>query len=97
MNEEEKWQRQLALAKSNGVCEICGAPLAQMQGAHRIANTKANRAKYGSFVIDHPLNIAIVYSLECNQSCNIGNNPGESLRLIKRIVEREIVRFGGKK
>lgn len=77
MNEAEKWQRQYALTKSNGVCEICGAPLEQMQGAHRIANTKANRAKYGSFVIDHPLNIAIVCSLACNQSCNIGNNPGK--------------------
>lgn len=97
MNEAEKWQRQYALTKSNGVCEICGAPLEQMQGAHRIANTKANRAKYGSFVIDHPLNIAIVCSLACNQSCNIGNNPGESLRLIKRIVEKELVRFGGEK
>ncbi len=97
MNETEKWQRQLALTKSNGVCEVCGTPLVQMQGAHRIANTKANRAKYGSFVIDHPLNIAIVCSLACNQSCNIGNNPGESLRLIKHIVEKELVRFGGEK
>ncbi len=97
MNDAEKWQRQRSLATSNGVCEICGAPLIQMQGAHRIANTKANRAKYGSFIIDHPLNIAIVCSLACNQSCNIGNNPGESLRLIKRIVERELVHFGGEK
>lgn len=97
MNEAEKWQRQLALAQSGGVCEICGAPLVQMQGAHRIANTQTNRAKYGSFVIDHPLNIAIVCSLACNQSCNIGNNPGESLKLIKRIVERELLRYGGNK
>lgn len=95
MTETETWQRQLALAKSGGVCEVCGKPLTQMQGAHRIANTKPNRAKYGDLVIDHTLNIAIVCSLACNQSCNIGNNPGKSLRLVKQIIEYELRKFGG--
>ena len=79
MNEAEKWQRQLALATSGGVCEVCGKTLtaSTWQGAHRIANTKPNRAKWGDFVIDHPENIAIVCSLACNHVCNIGYNPGE--------------------
>lgn len=97
MNESQIWQRQLALSKSGGRCEICGKELEQMQGAHRIANTKMNRTKYGSLVIDHPFNIAIVCSLECNQSCNIGNNPGKSLKLAKKIIEYELKRYGGEK
>ena len=97
MNEAEKNQRMTALAKSGFVCEICGKQLTQStwQGAHRIANTKPNRAKWGDFVIDHPENIAIVCSLECNHVCNIGYNPGECLKLIRRIVEKELQKFPG--
>lgn len=89
MNEAEKWQRQVALASCGGVCEICGKPLTNStwQGAHRIANTKSNRKKYGDFIIDSPLNIAIVCSLPCNQSANIGFKTGDCLRLCKRIYE----------
>ena len=96
MNEAEKEQRLIALASSGGVCEVCGKPLtpSTWQGAHRIANTKANRKKYGGFVIDHPLNIAIVCSLACNQSCNIGFNPGACLELIEQIVKKERGKYG---
>ena len=95
MTEAEENQRIIALASSGGVCEVCGKPLTRStwQGAHRIANTKTNRVKYGSFVIDHPLNIAIVCSLKCNDACNIGNNPGKSMELVKKIVDTEIERF----
>ena len=95
MNESEKRQRRLALASSGGLCEVCGKPLAdgQMQGAHRIANTEPNRAKWGSWVIDHPLNIAMVCSLNCNQVCNIGNNPEKSLHLVQKIVNYDLRRF----
>ena len=75
MTEAEIKQRQIALASSGGVCEVCQKPLSKMQGAHRIANTKTNRAKWGNWIIDHPMNIAIVCSLECNHLCNIGFNP----------------------
>ena len=97
MTEAEKAQRRYALAISGGVCEVCGKPLTNStwQGAHRIANTETNRKKWGNFVIDHPLNIAIVCSLACNHVCNIGFNQGECLRLVKKIVERELVKFGG--
>ncbi len=95
MNEAEIEQRKIALSKCGGVCEVCGKQLTNStwQGAHRIANTKPNRAKWGDFVIDHPENIAIVCSLKCNHVCNIGYNPGECLRLIKKIVEKELQKF----
>ena len=95
MNEAEKEQRRMALVTCGGVCEVCGKTLtaSTWQGAHRIANTKPNRAKWGSWIIDHPLNIAIVCSLACNQSCNIGNNPGKCLRLVQKIVEKELIKF----
>lgn len=93
MTETEEIQRKIALASSGGVCEVCGKVLTTWQGAHRIANTKINRKKWGDFVIDHPLNIAIVCSLPCNDKCNIGNNPGKCFELIEKIIQREKKRF----
>ena len=95
MTEAEQVQREVALAKCGGVCEVCGKQLtaSTWQGAHRIANTKPNRAKWGDFIIDHPENIAIVCSLECNHVCNIGYNPGECLRLIQKIVNKELQKY----
>ncbi len=95
MNEAEKNQRLMALAKCGNVCEVCGKQLtlSTWQGAHRIANTKANRKKWGDFIIDHPENIAIVCSLKCNHVCNIGYNPGECLRLVQKIINQELKKF----
>ena len=95
MTETQEQQRLYALAISGGVCEACKKELTgrQPQGAHRIANTQANRAKWGALIIDHPLNIAIVCSLKCNHACNIGNNPGESLKLAQKIIEKELLKF----
>lgn len=91
MNEAEKQQRLIAKAKCGGVCEVCRKPLTEStwQGAHRIANTKANRKKWGDWIIDHPLNIAIVCSLTCNHYCNIGYNTGACLGLVKKIIDQE--------
>ena len=95
MNEAQINQRMVALATGNGVCEVCGKTLtpSTWQGAHRIANTQTNRAKWGSWIIDHPENIAIVCSLKCNHVCNIGYNPGECLRLVQKIVNKELQKF----
>ena len=95
MTEAEEWQRKMALAVSGGICEVCGKTLTSStwQGAHRIANTKMNRAKWGNWIIDHPLNIAIVCSLKCNQVCNIGYDEGACLELIEKIVNRERRKF----
>ena len=90
-----KDQRRYALAISGGVCEVCGRPLndGQPQGAHRIANTIFNRSKWGSFIVDHPDNIAMVCSLSCNHACNIGHDTGECLRLLNKIVKKELQKY----
>lgn len=88
-------QRELALGRSDGLCAVCGKPLnkGQPQYAHKIANTKTNRRKYGSFIIDHTLNGAMVCSLGCNQAMNIGFNRGAVLNLIADITLMEMRRF----
>lgn len=92
MNQAQKEQREAALRRSAGVCAICGKPLnsGQPQYAHKIANTKANRTKYGSFYIDHTLNGGYVCSLECNQAMNIGMNKGKCLLLMADILMYEM-------
>ena len=73
MSSTQSNQRAIAMATCDGRCAICGKPLntANAQAAHRIANTQANRRKWGALVIDHPLNVAMVCSLKCNDACNI--------------------------
>jgi hypothetical protein len=97
MTETEKEQRRYALAISGGICEACGRPLndGQPQGAHRIGNTKANREKYGAFVIDHILNIGYTCSLKCNGVLDISKNPAECIKLCKRIYSREALKYEG--
>ena len=91
MTEAQKEQRMLQLAKSGGVCEVCGRTLtpSTWQGAHRIANTEANRKKWGSWIIDAPENIAIVCSLKCNHICNVGYTPAECLEIAEKVLKRE--------
>lgn len=91
MTEAEIEQRKIALAKSGGVCEVCGRTLtpSTWQGAHRIANTQTNRAKWGSWIIDAPENIAIVCSLACNQECNIGFSVRDCLEVVEKVLKRE--------
>lgn len=90
-----KNQRHHALATSGGVCEVCGRPLneGQPQGAHRIGNTKANRAKYGNFIIDNRLNIGMTCSLKCNGKLDISKNTGDVIKLCKRIYEIEAQKY----
>lgn len=99
MTEVQREQRRYALAISGGVCEVCGRPLAdgQPQGAHRIGNTKANRAKYGDFVIDHPLNIGMTCCLKCNGALDISRNTGAIIRLCARIYAAEAQKYEVKK
>lgn len=96
MNETQKKQRRYALAISGGVCEVCGKPLKglQPQGAHRIGNTKSNRAKYGDLVIDHRYNIGIVCSLRCNAALDISFDTGKVIALCCRIYAAERQKFG---
>ena len=96
MTEQQKEQRRYALAISGGVCAVCGAPLgARAQGAHRIGNTKANRAKYGDFVIDHRYNIGMTCSLKCNAALDISRDDGACIALCKKIYDTELLKYGG--
>lgn len=90
MNRREIEQRESAGV--GGICPVCGGYIHQhgtAQYAHKIADTKANRRKWGSFIIDHPMNGVYVCSLKCNDACNIGFNPGAVLDLIAEIIEHE--------
>lgn len=99
MTEVEKEQRRYALAISGGVCEVCGRPLSdgQPQGAHRIGNTKANREKYGSFVIDHRFNVGMTCCLKCNGKLDISGDTGKVIKLCSRIYGAELQKYEGKK
>lgn len=94
MTKAEIKQREEAYKRA-GVCFVCGKPYADKhpQYAHRIANTKMNRDKYGSFIIDHTLNGEIVCSLACNQAMNIGYDKGKVLALICDITLFEMRKF----
>ncbi|MCM1221573.1 MAG: hypothetical protein NC548_44555 [Lachnospiraceae bacterium] len=98
MTEVQKEQRRYALAVSGGVCEACRKPLldGQPQTAHRIGNTKANRAKYGSLVVDHRLNVGYACSLKCNARLDISGNPGACVALCRKIYAAEAAKYGRK-
>jgi len=72
-------------------CVKCGGSVYQYGTpmlAHLIADTKANRSKYGKAIIEDPLNRKPTCCLNCNDSQNIGNNPEECKKLIAEIIER---------
>ena len=88
MTEKQVEQREKALARSKGVCFVCGKPLneGQMQLAHKIGNTETNRKLYGSFFIDSTYNGELVCSLDCNASLDVGKSKGncsEGLQNVK--------------
>jgi hypothetical protein len=73
--------------RDNGICQTCGLPVewVKAQAAHCIANTKANRQKYGDYIIDHALNRKLTHGGGCNDAQNIGNNPGKCNELVLQI------------
>ena len=98
MTGKQKEQREEALARSCGVCAVCGKPLvfAAGQYAHRIGNTKLNRDLYGSFFIDSTFNGEYTCSLECNKKVDVGRTPGAILSTLSDILVKEIKKFEGK-
>ena len=91
MTDVQREQREKALARSCGVCEICGKPLNSnaMQGAHRIGNTITNRNKYGSFFIDSKWDLLYTCSLGCNAKADVGKSIGNQLRVLAEILIKE--------
>ena len=97
MTDAHREQREKALARSCGVCAVCGKPLSegQMQYAHAIGNTEVNRKKYGSFFIDSTYNGELVCSLACNASIDVGKSKGKILDKLADILIKEINAFNG--
>ena len=86
MTSDERWA---IYYRDHGICQACGRPVlaCEFQLAHRIANTVAFRRKYGSEIIDHPLNVCVTHPGRCNDRMNIGNNPGACQALLQQIEE----------
>lgn len=89
-------QRKIALSRCNSVCAVCGKSIKAYntpQYAHKLSNSKKNRAKYGAFIVDHTLNGEYVCSLKCNSALLIDNKPRAILMLLADIVTYEIKKF----
>ena len=98
MTETQEEQRRKALSLSAGICPSCGGNIYQYgtpQYAHKLSNSKKNRSKYGSFVIDHFLNGEFVCCLKCNDKLLIDNNPREILKLLMDIILYEARKLEG--
>ena len=85
MTEYYRQQRHLRLTIDCGICCRCGKKANQT--AHRIARTKQAVLKLSLEVIDHNINLVPVCCLECNDSFNIGNDPGKVKKLVELITD----------
>ena len=64
-----------------------------MQAAHRVADSKRNRAKYGKDVLDHDLAKGLVCrelhgGCDCNAALLLDGKPGTAAALVREIRER---------
>lgn len=76
--------------RDGGRCCTCGKPVAfdAFQLAHGVAATKANRRRWGSDIIDHPLNKHVVCPCaRCNDGALISNKLDACLQLVREIKE----------
>lgn len=97
MTEVQIEQRSEAVARSCGVCSVCGKPLqqGQIQYSHKIGNREIYRKKYGSWVIDHTLNGEMTDCLACNNSVDVGSSYGNHLEVIADILIYEFEKMWG--
>lgn len=89
MTEKRRIQYEIRYELDNYVCQKCSVYATHI--AHRIANEKVNRKKYGKEVIDHNFNIVSVCSSKgkgCNDSYNIGNKPNQCKKLVELIIKQ---------
>jgi hypothetical protein len=80
----DAYEERIAIySRDGGICQTCHKPVAfdEFELAHRIANTKANRHRWGSAVIDSPLNKCVAHRGQCNSARNIGGRPMECAAL----------------
>jgi len=64
-------------ARDRGVCRTCARPVAvdAFEVAHLIADTVANRKRWGDAVVDDARNKATTHRGACNSAQNIGFDP----------------------
>lgn len=87
MNAEE--QRLELFRAVNWTCPVCGEPLAKQgtaQLGHRVPRRESMLMKWGSGVINNPLNMVPVDSLKCNALVSLGTVGNDSRALLERIV-----------
>ena len=77
--------------RDGGVCRFCNEPVSihEFQVSHIIANAKWARKKYGSEVIDHPMNKACTHAGRCNDGMLITFKTKQADELADKI-KREI-------
>lgn len=81
-------KRILVYRRDKGRCRHCGKPVAWPgQLAHLIPQSKAMLRRYGKEVIHHPLNLALVCGLACNDAVSISNHLVAENELVKRILD----------
>ena len=105
MTERERFEYQenrIRLMIERGcTCEVCGKPLhlGNLQIAHRIPKAKRYLKQYGKEVIHHPLNLATVCSLKCNDAVLLDpkTHPIEAAELIRRIRHDALLEFARQK
>lgn len=80
-------ERMAIYNRDAGRCQACGEAVAfdAFELAHRIANTVANRRRWGASVVDHSLNKAVAHRGACNSQMNIGGRPVECAALATKI------------
>ena len=81
--------RMLIAIRENFICGYCGKYIGHSGCvADRISQSKNNRKKHGSDIIDHPYNkVYTCITNKCNDKYNIGNNPNKANKLIELIIK----------
>jgi hypothetical protein len=83
-------QRQAIAERDFFTCQHCGKYIG-LSGcvSDRISQSKANRRKYGNFVVDHFFNKCYTcINNQCNDGFNIANKPNKSAALLSLIFTR---------
>lgn len=83
-------QRQEIFRRDEYTCKACGESIYRFgnpQLAHRISQSVMNVKRYGKEVIHHPLNMASVCSLRCNDAMNIGFSTKQADELAEKIKQ----------
>jgi hypothetical protein len=77
-------ERELLYARDGGKCMACHKPVAfdDFEVAHLIANTIANRKRWGSRIIDSVYNKVITHRGACNSKMNCANKLNECQKII---------------